>query len=322
MALTAREVQILNQKSKYWPDDFKLGNRLNELLSDVSAGTPVNAVNASGLLTLTGVVKDGETVTINNPARSGSNVYEFLSDAAQTKSATANKAVNIAANTVKATGTLTLAAQPTAGDTMTIGAKVYTFVTVGEANADGKISVGADLAEAKVNVVAAINGTDSINTPHTLLSAAEFVVDDCTITAFVGGTVGNTISTVETFTNVGNVFGATTLESGADCSAANAVTALLAAIEAQDTQYVTAAAGEGTTVALTANVAGVAGNSIATTETLANGAFLAATLSGGVNGTIGSIAGTMIDADYAYFCIADNTIVDKNWRRVSLGSAF
>ena len=38
-------------------------------------------------------------------------------------------------NAVAAVGTLTLAAQPTAGDTMTIGTKVYTFVDAGSADA-------------------------------------------------------------------------------------------------------------------------------------------------------------------------------------------
>lgn len=322
MPLSQKEVDVLNMISKFWPGHFKFGTRLQSLLADVTTGTPVNAVNATGVLTLTGVVKDSETFTISNPARPGSNVYEFLTDAAQTKTASTNKAVDISASAVKASGTLTLAAQPTAGDTMTIGAKLYTFVADGQADADGKISVGADLAAAKVNVVAAINGTDSINTAHPLVTAAAFSSNDCTITALIGGTVGNTISTVETFTSVSNVFADATLENGADCSAANAITALVAAVNAQDTQYVAAAAGTGTTVDFTADVAGVAGNNIAVSDTMANASFGAAKLSGGVDGTIGSVAGTMIDASYVYYCVADNTISGKNWRRVSLGDAF
>lgn len=327
MALTTKEIAWLDKFSRYWPGNFHFGTRLQELFGGATnegtiEGTPVNAVNATGLLTLTDVVKDGETVTISNPAKTGTNVYEFLADVAQTKTVSTHKIVNIEPDTVKATGTLTLAVQPTVGDTLTIGANTYTFVAAGTAGAVGEVSVGDDLAGAKLALVGVINGTDGLNTAHPLVSASAFVGDVCTLTAFVGGTGGNGVSTVETFANVDNVFGAETLGSGADCSAADAITALVAAINAQDTQEVTAAPGEGTTVTLTADVAGIIGNDINTTSVLANGSFGAAKLSGGINGTVGSPSQLMIDADYVYVAIAANTISGKNWRRVSVGSAF
>jgi hypothetical protein len=315
-----KEIARLNKMSRYWRPRFELGSRLETLLGDVVSGTPVNAVNALQLLTISGVVKDGETVTINNPAIVGSDIYEFLSDTEQTKTSPTNIAVDITENTVKANGTLTLAAQPTANDTMTIGSKVYTFVA--EADTDGEISIGTDLAATKVNVVAAINGTDEINDPHPLVSAGDFAVNDCVITAFVGGTSGNTISTVETFTNVGNVFAAATLGSGADCSAANAAGKLMLAITASDTQGVAGSSAGSGKVALTADVAGAAGNLITVADTLPNGSFGAGTLISGVNGTVGVISQTMIDSSYVYFCIAENTISGKNWRRLDLGSAY
>jgi hypothetical protein len=112
--------------------------------------------------------------------------------------------------TVKATGTLTLATQPTAADTMTIGTKVYTWKASGAA-ADGEINVGADLAAAKLNAVAAINGTDSINDPHPDVSASAFSVNVSTLTARRGGTLANAIALTETFTDAGNVFNAVLL---------------------------------------------------------------------------------------------------------------
>lgn len=317
--LTVKEIDQLN-KINTKTKAMKLGDRLSEM--EVAAATPVNAVNAGKVLTASGVVVDGETLTINNPAIAGTDVYEFLADTAQTKTAPANIAVDITANTTKAARVLTVDTNPTATNTMTIGTKVFTFVA--NADADGEIEIGTDVAATQVNIVAAINGADEINDPHPLVSAADFNTNACTITALVGGVAGNAIPTTETFTAGTNIFAGATLTGGADCSAANAITALVAAITAHDTQGVGAADGDGDTVNLTADVAGVIGNAIAIAESMANGAFAGAAtvLSGGVNGTVGSLNQVMVDASYVYRCVADNTTAGKNWRRVSLGSAF
>lgn len=114
-------------------------------------------------------------------------------------------------NGAYAQGTLTMDTQPTAGNTMTIGTDVYTFTADGTASAQGEIDVGADLADAKTLVVAAINGTDGINNPNVSASAADFVGNDCVITHLFGGTAGDAVVTTETFTAVTNVFDAATL---------------------------------------------------------------------------------------------------------------
>jgi hypothetical protein len=321
--LTAKQIEYLNGLNDKC-EDMEFGNIVAELITKaneatgITVGTPVNAVNATKTLTISGVVVDGEKVTI------GSDVYEFAADAAQTVSAEGNIPVDIEANTTKSSGTLTLATQPTSGDTMTIGGKVYTFVPVGTDTADGEISVGTDLATAKANVIASINGVDGISEPNEFVSISEFTVNDATITALAGGVAGDAIATTETFAAPGNIFGAGTLSGGADCSATNAVTALVAAITASDTEGVGAEDGAGDTVVLTADVAGVSGNSITISETMTNGAFAggATTLSGGVDGTVGTLNQRMMDTSYEYRCIAANTISGKNWRRISLGSAY
>ena len=315
--LTTAEKKLINNLSMIHDPDVKLGDILAAIIGQsAEEGTPVNAANASGTLTISGVVKDGEKVTI------GTDIYEFLSDADQTKTSPGNIAVDIEANTVKATGTLTMDTQPMPGDTITIGPKTYIFVPVGTDNADGEISIGADLAAAQAALVGAINGLDGLNTAHPSVTAGAFASDDCVITAKIGGTVGNSIATTETFTAATNVFASGTLGTGADCSAANAVTALAAAIMANDTVGVSAADGAGDTVVLTANIAGAAANSIITTETMTNGAFGAATLTSGVDGTVADGSKFMMDATYLYVCLDGNTISEKNWRRVSLGSAY
>lgn len=127
-------------------------------------------------------------------------------------------------NAVAATRVLTMDTQPTAADTVTIGTTVYTWVASG-AEA-GEINVGADLAAAKLNLVAAINGTDEINEAHTLVTAAAFSGDTMTITAVTKGTAGNAIATTETFTAGTNVWAGATMTGGVDGTVAVADTAV------------------------------------------------------------------------------------------------
>lgn len=325
MALTSlttkqkTQVNDINLRTR----DMEFGVKINEIIAAVNAlntsGTPVNAVAATGVLTISGVAIDGETITI------GTDVYEFCADAAQSLTAGSDFAIDIESDTTKSQGTLTVDTQPTSGDTMTVGTKVYTFVPVGTDNADGEISVGADLAGAQAAIVAAINGTDGHNIANADASIAAFAADAAVLTALVGGVLGDSIATTETFTAVTNVFDAASLgttTAGADCTAANAVTAVVASVTANDTAGVGAADGAGDTVDLTADLKGTEGNSIATTETMANGAFGAATLENGVAGTVGVVDEIRWDSSYMYRAIAANTVNDANWRRVSLGSAY
>jgi hypothetical protein len=133
-------------------------------------------------------------------------------------------------------------------------------------------------------------------------------------------TIGDDVYEFDTDASVteGNIL--VDVSGGATASAA--VTALVAAIVASDTQGVGAADGDGDTVVLTADTAGTAANSIATTETCANGSFAAATLEGGVDSTIGVKGQMYVDASYLYVNTAASTVSTTNWKRVSLGTAY
>ena len=319
--LTALELKILNGISQRLNPTVKLGTKIDEIIDCVGAtGTPVNAVSATATLAVTGISLHGETITINNPAVAGVDVYEFLADEAQVKSAPDNIPIDITDVTVKASGTLTVDTRPTAGDTLTIGTKTYIFVPVGTANSAGEISIGADLAGAQAAIVAAINGTDGVNAPHPKVTAAAFAANASVITALIGGTAGNAIATTETFTAATNIFAAATLGSGTNCTAVNTAIAIIAAILAHDTQGVTASAGSGNDVVLSADVAGVIGNAIVASKTMANATVT--TFTGGVDGTVATGMKIMVDATYMYVCLTGNTKAEKNWRRVSLGSAY
>lgn len=326
-ALTTDEIDYLNRFAH--EDLVKLGTKLDELVTAYGAissqAAPVNGVKAGKALNVTGVVVDGETVSINNPHLSENDVYEFVADAAKTVTLINSIPVDIEAHTTHSHDTLTIAAQPTSGDVMTIGDVEYTFVDDGDDDADGEISVGTTLASAKLAIVAAINGTDDHNTPNPKVSASAFNANVCTLTALVGGTVGDSIGTVGTFDDSSdNKFSAANLGSGADCSAQNAITALVTAITLDDTQGVGAVDSTGGVVTLTADVAGADGNDIVIGETMAHGAFAGAAtkLTGGVDGTVGLLHEMRSDGDYIYVCIAPNTTADANWRRFDIGTAY
>jgi len=85
---------------------------------------------------------------------------------------------------------------------------------------------------------------------------------------------------------------------------------------------VTATTNTNTTQLVVAKTKGTAGNAIVSTEDSEHLSWGAATLEGGVNGTVGLANETCADASYLYHCIAANTIADANWRRVALGSAY
>lgn len=125
--------------------------------------------------------------------------------------------VNIAA--VASQGTLTIAEPVTDGDQFTIDTQEYTLLDTPLAAYD--IAIGADEAATKVNIVAAINASGTPGTEyfagtleHPTVVATTFAVDDCVLTAKVGGAAGDLIATIESgqeLTHASNVFDGVTL---------------------------------------------------------------------------------------------------------------
>ena len=150
---------------------------------------------------------------------------------------------NVAAT--KSQGELTLDVIPVDTNTMTVDAKVYTFLDV-ITDADGDIFIGANVAATQANIVAAFDlsgvaGTDyGLNmTAHPTVDFAAFAADLGILTAKTPGAAGDTIVTTETFGPVTDIFDAVTLgteRAGSDASglsssgvvsAADTVTVLL-----------------------------------------------------------------------------------------------
>ena len=284
-----------------------------------TAGAPTTGAAATGTLTIDGVVEDGERISL------GGRVYEFTTRDDASVDAGADVAVDISANATKAQGTLTVDTQPTAGDTMSVGGKISTFVAEGAGKRDGDIALGTDLAATKPLIVAAINGTDDINTAHPLVTAGDFAVNDCVLTAIAGGAEGNAIPTIETFTAEGNIFDATSLgttTAGVSCAKGDAQTAIVAAVNGDVGAVVSLGDFAADDVTVTADSEGTAGNSLASTTTGGNCSFGAETLSGGAADTVGYQGQIRYDftAGMGYICAEDNTGDLSKWRTFDLSA--
>lgn len=123
---------------------------------------------------------------------------------------------------VKATGVFTASDVFTAGETVLIGDKTYTFVSAltGVAN---EVLIGASTAAALDNLKSAINATAGAGTTYGTGTAANPNVTATTNTdtaqtveAYTVGTAGNSIATTTDCEN--SAWGAATLENGAQAS--------------------------------------------------------------------------------------------------------
>lgn len=117
-----------------------------------------------------------------------------------------------------AVGTLTAADVLADTETVTIGAKTYTFEAT-LTNVDGHVLVGADEAETLANLKAAINleagaGTlyAAATTEHPLVTAISSDATTLVVRAKVDGVIGNQIATTEACADAS--WGAATLASG------------------------------------------------------------------------------------------------------------
>jgi len=285
---------------------------VEDALATVSAkaivGAPVNAVAAKATLTLLGVVVHGEEIVV------GDDTYQFAADT-NISVTPGNIPVLIEASTTKSNGALTMVAQPGATETVVIGSvgSEVTYTFVGSNPVAGEVDVGASAAEAQANLVAAINGTDGVNTAHTEVSASAFNANVSTITALIGGVASDAITTTDTLVGAGDGFAAGTLANGADCTAANAVTAVVTASIAA-TEAVTVTDGANDTLVFTADVKGLAAESILTSTDCANGTFDVAHLEGGVDGTLGDAGTLRVVSGRLHVAFAANTISDANWQ--------
>ena len=128
-----------------------------------------------------------------------------------------------AASAVKATGVLTGTDVFTDGETVTVGARTYTFVTalsspsVVDEVVLGTLAVSLDNLKSAINATAGAGTTYSTGTlVHEQVTATTNTDTAQTVEALSGGTYGNEVATTETGANAS--FAATTLAGGADAN--------------------------------------------------------------------------------------------------------
>jgi hypothetical protein len=118
---------------------------------------------------------------------------------------------------IKAQGKLTLQNQPSAGETITLGIKTYSFVASLVTNTDGQIVIGANATATRANIMAAVNLSGLPGSQYATatslngdVEATSIIGNDIIFTAKIGGTIGNSIISTSTLV-APNAFDAATL---------------------------------------------------------------------------------------------------------------
>ncbi len=293
----------------------------------LAEATPVNAVAASKVLTVSGTPAEGDTVTI------GGKFYKARLTTLGTGA--------YASAVLTCDGTA-----PADGDTVTVGTRVYRFkTTMAQAN-DVQLGTATAtmLALFKAMHLTGTSGTDyfagtqAIDVAATAVHTSTYVI---TVTANTKGYAGNLFAKSETSSHLDWDGTGAFFTGGIDPQAANDVYCtsaetfidnLVLAITAGSgagTNYgtgttantlATAVKASASTMTCTNLIKGVIGNSTAIAESGSNTSWAggATALSGGVNGTVGVKGQVVFDSDYIYICTDDNTIADANWKKTAI----
>lgn len=266
-----------------------------------------DATFAGGTLTFTDVAIDTETVTVDTnvytfvAALTGA-AYEVLVGASVT-ACRDNLLEAIAGVGTASTDVLTASANATDGDTVTVGPYTYTLVdALSSPTAPFEVFIGASATATLANLAAAIisdTGAGTVygaNTPPNPVVTAVSSVATLTVTSIGTGADANLIKVAETSSTL----------SWATAQLAGATGAgVTFGVGTAASTVIEAAANSTNAIDATALEAGVAGNAIATTETLTNASWGAATLTGAADAVAATGTLTMIGA----FANADTVIV-------------
>lgn len=106
---------------------------------------------------------------------------------------------------IPATGNIYFSANPSDGDTVTVGETVYTFKTTPAASSD--VAIGESAEASSLNLFQSINGSKKGGVKNPLVAATSYG-DALTVVAEIGGETGNSIALAATGTAL-SVSGAT-----------------------------------------------------------------------------------------------------------------
>lgn len=265
---------------------------------------------AVGTLTFTGVPADTGTVSLSDGTTS--KVFEF--DTGVLGVASTGGVVTISTGAPSDGDTVTLTTSTAAGSTAT----VYEFNNAGTVSGSNKaVLTGSSAATAATELIAAINATGTYasngSTGYTASSGGSGVVNIvrtatgagnetitksgtniAVTTSFSGGVTQVAVGSAITGGRVGVATAAT--PGGVALSTAQVCTNLIAAIAAVTGPafLFTATQGAGTTVTLTANTKGTAGNSFTMSKVATNFTVSGATFASGAAAGSGAVTGSNI----------------------------
>lgn len=236
-------------------------------------------VAAAGTIALTGVVADGDSVTISD----GSTAVEFEFD-------------------YGAVGTVTLDTQPADTDSVTIGdgsaSETFEFESGGGFSGT-EVTIGSDADETTTNLITAINASVTITVTASPGASANIVDlrNDAT------GAAGNvTISEVDaggtaiSFTGMAGGGIAGDVEVAVDtASDTNTMSSLFSAINGDAFNVTASAGGAGTDIIITNDASGAVGNTTVT-EVDSGGVITVADMTGGIDTGIATYAPTISTA--------------------------
>ena len=232
------------------------------------------------------------------------------------------KPIDITATADKSVGTLTFIGALTVDDQVRVGATTYTGVANADTPVAGEFRIGAGSAGAITNIIAAVNGTDGINTANASATLAAGAGATLVATAKVGGVAGDAIVSTDP-TDVANKmsWGGATLASGADTTQSEAVTAVALAMNntVSNVTNFSAVDGAGDTVVVTHNLHGTIPNGYGFADTDTDSDISSAETTAGVAGTEGIAGAQYEDDDYLYTCTSVTAANDAyTWKKSPL----
>lgn len=183
-------------------------------VNDAELGSAAEAQN---------LLRGGSSASVSNAPEHMRAVGDWLKRKAEDGANTAACKVRVSGTSyVRAVGTITLTGQPTATETITLGAQVLTFVASSPGADD--ILIGADQDATETNITNAINAHATVGAFLSAVESGATIVCTCRIP----GLVGNHIAFQEAASNLtmdgsGRLGGTTAGAGGDDTSEVNVV---------------------------------------------------------------------------------------------------
>ena len=224
--------------------------------------------------------------------------------------------IDITSTSTKAVGTLTFIDEIRANDQVKLGDTTYTAIANGQTPVAGQFNLGSGTAGNITNLIAAINGTDGVNTANASATAASGAGATLVATAKVGGAASGAIASTDPTDDQNHMsWGASTLAHDGGVTDENE--AAIAAATAINGRAAFSAVRSGATVVVTHTLHGTVPNGYKFNDAVDAGNDISnATTTAGVAGTEGVAGAQYEDDNYLYTCTSANATNEAyTWKK-------